>query len=683
MSRDMADRLAIALDMFANHEDKIKVFADAGTEVELPKHIFVLFSPVISRLLSSIPPCQNSCFILPDFSENSIASIVDILENGFTTCSTYPAKVIEVAKYLEIDIENLEKVDDSLSNEDILDTITSNDRIDKELSETSAVNILSDENLKEYSTGATPRIHIENTFSVLEEQTEVIEVSDVDVLSAEKRKEDWECVMPVLQIEKAFSLATTEVLDENVSDDVEMVDDDSLCHNDELRDELGDTSQSQPTYLQDHQDVKQAVSHGSEKESEQTCKICEEQLDSVEALLYHYCFHFEQELLLKAAIMSEGKTCLKCKRTFEELDSVFILHFGLFHGTIIEILKEKNIGNFELSGEDKPASVPKELVDEVPSNTMDPGYTVECVICHRKGTAFNILMCYCVHFSKEFTTLAFDQNFVDHKTCTICGVAFTRKLSAVRHVGTTHGKVNILLKKKGISEIINIDHSIEEESNVKSGQTIPRKRQENADRATPTYDRRMWRQADRVANAYQYLLSSRNENADTKQASKDIDTENIENKTETITIDDESVDPVLQSHPDTSSEDTIAMPHEPRDSPSPNPSIASSGSSSSSQSKMLEICFGDSLPLVQCEICQKDVKKYSKLLPHYHGHFASQVRRRYADMMFQEDGFKCKICGHDSSTLQSLVAHISLTHKKILEILSERGIVPKSKHQSK
>jgi len=347
-------------------------------------------------------------------------------------------------------------------------------------------------------------------------------------------------------------------------------------------------------------------------------------------------------------------------------------------------LKEKDIGSFELSSEDKPASVSKELVDEMPSFNMDLGYTAECEICHKKGTAFNILMCYCVHFSKEFTTLAFDQNFVDHKTCTICGVAFTRKISAVRHVGTTHGKVNILLKKKGICEINNTDHRVEDKSDVKSGKIIPRKRQENADRATPTYERRMWRQADRVANAYQYLLSSRTENADTEKASKDIDTENMENKTETITIDDENVEPVLQSHEDISSEVTIAMPHDPRDSPSPNPSIASSGSSSSSsQSKMLEICFGDSLPLVQCQICQKDVKKYSKLLPHYHGHFASQVKRRYADMMFLEDGFKCKICGHDSSSLQSLVAHISLTHKKILEILAERGIVPKSKHQLK
>jgi len=356
-----------------------------------------------------------------------------------------------------------------------------------------------------------------------------------------------------------------------------------------------------------------------EDKSEHECKLCNEKVESVEALLYHYCFHFEDEL--KSSAIFDGKTCLKCNRTFEAQDSVFILHFGLFHANIIDILKEKGIGKFEVSRPDIETEKPEEEFEEDPNIRLDKH---TCQVCKKEGSRSRILMCYCLHFMKDVRVIV--DPLLEGLRCKLCNSAFTNKTNAVKHIGTTHGKVNILLKEKGIPEI-----------------------------QTQNYRQR-------------------------KPKPHETDTHNGEielKKMEAVVLDDNDDDMVLvdkllkstefliNSDPERFIENTLAELFDERGtiSPSPTPSIVSSNSSET-----------------ECEICGKDVRLRGKLWQHYHGHLAFKVKKKFADLMLiSDESYTCKICGSDSKTEMSLLSHISLTHQKLNEVLIERGIKPLTK----
>jgi len=574
MADERSHLLSLLLDQFAHHQEKISVFAGDGTNIVLARQILTLFSPYISSLLATIPPCHTTALIAPEFSASALSSIGDILENGFTTTNSVDVQteVIDVAKALHIHMLNLESIDDSISNNEIMDML--GEKVIEEQNSTP--------NEQETS----------NKHSESEATRDMTnDEANTDVPDEEKLLE--ECGDNIIQIENSFSLAGANfefgVMEEEVIT-------------------LGDAESN---------NVENETEMKTDDQTQHKCKLCNEQVDSLEALLYHYCFHFEQELLLKAAFLSEGKTCIQCKRTFEELDSVFILHFGLFHSKIIDILKEKNIGNFEISRQNKETE------------------------------------------NKE----------VENKELE------TRNWRLREEVE----KVDKIPKRTLSDKPHNVRRRIES--------TGRRNRMPTVSRRKPVDDpaRKL-----RVANAYDYLLSS---GVGTKVNRAEDETKIVENniekkvettfakkEVETVVIDDEDedmnlVDKLMQSteflinsDPVRSLEHTLALLDDDRGSitPSPTPSLVSNTPSE-----------------VICQICGKDVQIYSRLMPHYHGHLASHVKKKFSDLMvFSDDSFKCKVCGNNSKTEMSLVSHISMTHDKLNEILMERGIEPVvKKHQ--
>ena len=340
-------------------------------------------------------------------------------------------------------MKNLECIDDSISNNEIMDMLG-----EKVIEE----QILTQHDLEESTNCSDKKFEAED-------------------LNSEKLLD--ECSEIAIQIENSFSLADTNF-------------------------EFGVLEEE--TTMGDHaEDTKDEIISNMDDDSQRKCKICVEEVESLEALLYHYCFHFEQELLVKAASMSEGKTCLKCNRTFEQLDSVFILHFGLFHAKIIDILEEKNIGRFDISKPEKQTNTAEEEeIQELPKvmNAAQDmtGLSHKCQVCQKNGSAGRTLMCYCVHFLKEIRNIVEHRNLLKGLECTICGSTFANITVAVKHVGTTHGKVNILLKQKGFPEIPHL-------------KSQKRKNQRNPQRK-PQYLSKQTNIADRVANAYDYLRST-------------------------------------------------------------------------------------------------------------------------------------------------------------------------------
>ena len=85
MVEDRENLLTLVLDGFARDSSEISVFGSDGTNIFLSKHILMLFSPFVSRLLSSTSPCLESSLIVPDTSTDCLLTIGEILENGFTT----------------------------------------------------------------------------------------------------------------------------------------------------------------------------------------------------------------------------------------------------------------------------------------------------------------------------------------------------------------------------------------------------------------------------------------------------------------------------------------------------------------------------------------------------------------------------------------------------------------------
>jgi len=637
MSSERQYILSVALDMLAKHEDKIPVFTNDGTKVILPKRILAFFSPFVSTLMSSVSPCHSSALILPDCSLSSLSSLGDILENGFTSSRAASAhsEVILAAKLLKVNMENLDRIDDSMTDNDIM-------------------NMISEKN---------------NLHFVSKEH----EQNEAEKDSEEEHVEKDDMIMPTIQIQNSFTMSGANF--DDVKSDIEEI------------------------TVEDEPDVEEITVEECVDKTQHNCKLCEEDLDSLEALLYHYCSHFEQELLLKAASMSEGKTCLHCKRTFEDLDSVFILHFGLYHAKIIEILKEKNIGNYELSESTKQVAT-QEVDSGIEASLSSTGNRpVECQICQKKGHSLQILLCYSVHFFKELRALLVNLKLLKGLDCKICGSVFSSKINAVKHIGTTHGKVNILLKQKGFSEIPFVDPPGPRRS--RNG-----KLRKNQKMPLP----------DRVANAYEYLLSSGTVESNIMETSderKDNEVEDIKtsepllNHDGTLWMPDKgNGSKLLPATPEmtlpatseiklsTNSEMTLSTNSEMTLSTYSEMTLPTTSEMTLQTNPVMSLPIVPVVPLpatlpvevpliaspsepTRCEICSQDVGKYSKLMPHYHGHLAGTVRKRYSSLMNLSDGsIQCRLCSHVAKSEMTLVAHISMKHKKLNEILVERGIKP-------
>merc|ERR1719318_1590380 len=76
---------------------------------------------------------------------------------------------------------------------------------------------------------------------------------------------------------------------------------------------------------------------------------------------------------------------------------------------------------------------------------------------------------------------------------------------------------------------------------------------------------------------------------------------------------------------------------------------------------------------LECEVCKKSLDSEKPLLQHLvNSHFHKEVREKFVNL---HEGSKCLICDKDIKK-SGMTIHIGSTHRKVNEILLEKGLKP-------
>ena len=227
------------------------------------------------------------------------------------------------------------------------------------------------------------------------------------------------------------------------------------------------------------------------------CQKCPKGFGSLTQLKYHYTQHFKTLLKSKYSnLITKDNKCKICSKQ-DEIGKL-MLHVGVIHGKIEEILKARGIKlpedfsketekNKNVKNEPKIPSVSTPAAPVAPptqpgpspapnpcpapglateeqsesgtadgSATKRPGETdcnfeLVCQVCNNPQRTLTLLEQHCCrHFFKELQEKYAD--IIDGKEgdfrCTICDSRFKQKHSLLLHIGCKHGKINDILVLK-------------------------------------------------------------------------------------------------------------------------------------------------------------------------------------------------------------------------------------------
>jgi len=289
-----------------------------------------------------------------------------------------------------------------------------------------------------------------------------------------------------------------------------------------------ETNETQP---QGAAETNQENDGDDSEDAKNKCVKCNKGFASLTLLRYHYCSHFRGLLKKRFSSLFNDNKCLVCQKNFANSGRL-LLHIGVQHDKINEILRLKGmpvLPPFVTAGEGEHATTPAPAVSKVepmdtveaapapapapnpalapapapseatpkpvprtatpplPLNLATPSalnitrvaaptappaaeavtprcpeaprpdttpcnYDLACEVCSQKQRTIQLLEQHCCrHFMKELQ----EQNaaLMDGMRCTLCNNVFKQKHSLLLHIGCKHGKVNDILKQKGFAAL--------------------------------------------------------------------------------------------------------------------------------------------------------------------------------------------------------------------------------------
>ena len=518
--------------------NKLLVNTEDNLELTLNRNLLVLFSPFLRSILGSIPCCTESTMFLPDINTRTIIKLRDILNNG--TGANFldlneSGDILEAARVLGIDMTKLyygaEKISkssgevtvhvDRIGNKSkqmkkIFDlkkiegkeVVFINKTRDKLIS-SEVLNIPADGKAAEYSATinnkAASKIlkndELNKDTSTAGDSQKSAGLRGTASLSTPGKGSDN--VQKIMEVKRETNVDE----DQNANNSLEPID----------VNQSDNGARSNPLTVES-----QTLRY--------RCERCNKGFTSLTLLRYHYCAHFRTLLKKRFASLYDRDKCLVCMKTFSNPGKL-LLHIGIYHDKINEILKSKGISEipsyiasstlddgmepptetddaFHDEDADKndigssvyqnptqdeknisllPATISTPLIAEEQSTStlmskstpassttskipetfapttaletsnsliekQDTGsecnYDLECKVCDQKVKTISLLEQHCCrHFMKELQEQY--GSLMDGLKCTICHSIFKQKHSLVLHIGCKHGKINVILRKKG------------------------------------------------------------------------------------------------------------------------------------------------------------------------------------------------------------------------------------------
>ena len=293
-----------AFNGFLANPDKIMCFTQDRREIAINRNVFLLLSPLLRGLISSIPSSILPTVFLPEISASSLMKLTDILETGtaqsflsLTECKT----VLEAATMLNIPMQGL---------------CFGGDRPEGSLVKLNIGTNVEDSSLK-------------NMFNI------------------ERRKgnkillvcENGTRVEAAMVAESLTQKISTGVSNINVK-----IKQEAIAPGEKDTPEQEDKEQENEEVSKDElplPPVNDSLDQGTE-DLKHKCEKCDKGFASITLLRYHYCSHFRGLLKKRFDHMFLDNKCLSCLKTFSNPGRL-LLHIGVQHDKINEILKMKGL----------------------------------------------------------------------------------------------------------------------------------------------------------------------------------------------------------------------------------------------------------------------------------------------------------------------------------------------------
>ena len=597
------------------------VVTSEGMSLNVSTNLLSIYSSILSPLLS-MHSCLSSTILLPDFTLLTLSNLVELLSKGYSKQCSDDLEVqnlLDIGEVLGIDLDSLYLG----SREDSNKLFQVKQECNKEEEETVEV----EENIHEI---------VERADSLGGKVKEIVrkrEIIDAEISEAEDGPS-------LSQVDKG--------LEESIAD--HELERNQIKAMDSLKNENFPVNYK--------------------------CEMCGKVCLSLSLLGYHYCKHFSREISnldLDVGGTTLDNSCIECDQKFYDRNTL-LAHLGVKHEFVNTVLQMKGIPVLPLPKLRKKKSTSKNVLDNeslTGRGNQSPGAKnasihtateeninikvsdvktesndelqiqvkvsdelcteastdidsegVKCPQCPKQYASLSKLKQHlCWHFRGELKNVA--EGIMNGNTCGMCNETLKNRSALLMHIGTIHGKLNEVLEMKGLPKLVKTVRSYKTKDSLKHATT---KHEETFDVATESAEKDV---AAPLFDGCTCLVCGK------IFEDKDKTVEHVEYRHGKLKEDfEESSKPKKVG---------------------------------TKRSQEVKFC-------TSCEVCSKEFDSVSHLTQHMvRIHFWKEVREKFTHLY---DKNTCLLCSKSFSQQNSTILHVGSMHRKIDEIMEEKGLRP-------
>jgi len=591
-----------------------------GMSLNVSTSLLSIYSSILSPFLS-VHTCLSSTIILPDFTLLTLSNLVELLSKGYSKqCSD------------DLEVQNLLDIGEALGID--LDSLYLGSRDD-----------------------SNKLFQIKQECDKEEEESAELEENIPDIV---KRAEH-------LGGKVKDIVRKREIIDTEVSED-------------DTSKKLDDKETFVDVYKEPEPERNQIKPAGSLKNDNlpvnYKCEMCGKVCLSLSLLGYHYCKHFSKDISkldLDNGGTNQDNSCLKCDQKFYDRNTL-LAHLGVKHEYVNTILQMKGIpilplpkmkkknsssenmfDNGSLKGKEtqspmsENASIPTPMEEntainlsgmktevtqefETHSKVTDEFCTeaspdvdsegVRCPQCPKQYASMSKLKQHlCWHFRGELKNIA--EEIMIGNTCGMCNETLKNRSALLMHIGTIHGKLNEVLEMKGLPKLIKSGRSYRPKDSLKH---VANKQEEIFDIATEPAE------IDISAPLFDGCTCL-------------VCGKIFEDKGKTVEHVEYRHGKLKEDFEESSKPKKVGTKRSPD----------------------VKFC-------TSCEVCSKEFDSVSHLTQHMvRMHFWKEVREKFTHLYEKNT---CLLCSKSFPKQNSTILHIGAMHRKIDEIIEEKGLRP-------
>jgi len=591
-----------------------------GMSLNVSTSLLSIYSSILSPFLS-VHTCLSSTIILPDFTLLTLSNLVELLSKGYSKqCSD------------DLEVQNLLDIGEALGID--LDSLYLGSRDD-----------------------SNKLFQIKQECDKEEEESAELEENIPDIV---KRAEH-------LGGKVKDIVRKREIIDTEVSED-------------DTSKKLDDKETFVDVYKEPEPERNQIKPAGSLKNDNlpvnYKCEMCGKVCLSLSLLGYHYCKHFSKDISkldLDNGGTNQDNSCLKCDQKFYDRNTL-LAHLGVKHEYVNTILQMKGIpilplpkmkkknsssenmfDNGSLKGKEtqspmsENASIPTPMEEntainlsgmktevtqefETHSKVTDEFCTeaspdvdsegVRCPQCPKQYASMSKLKQHlCWHFRGELKNIA--EEIMIGNTCGMCNETLKNRSALLMHIGTIHGKLNEVLEMKGFPKLIKSGRSYRPKDSLKH---VANKQEEIFDIATEPAE------IDISAPLFDGCTCL-------------VCGKIFEDKGKTVEHVEYRHGKLKEDFEESSKPKKVGTKRSPD----------------------VKFC-------TSCEVCSKEFDSVSHLTQHMvRMHFWKEVREKFTHLYEKNT---CLLCSKSFPKQNSTILHIGAMHRKIDEIIEEKGLRP-------